>query len=76
MRSYVKEITDFEPAITYPCLKRSTVTGVIVLFSDAETGTVIHSAAVKGSSYAIGDFGDGWDETCFLPFLGSVTLKD
>jgi len=56
----------------FPCLMRS-IDGVIVLFTDEDTGTVVES---DGRLYAIGDTGFDWDWEYFIDFDGKITLEN
>ena len=64
-----------EPAeATYPCLKKSNG-GLVVLFTDEETGTVV----VPDGFSDLGYYHEGWDECgsfTILPKGQSITLEN
>lgn len=65
------------PVPAYPCLRRSAVTGNIVLFTGPTTGTVVHGGGDGGSS-SLGHYskefsdasGPGWRP------VKSVTIRE
>lgn len=44
--------------ISFPCLMRGTDTGIIVLFSDVRTGTVVHTG--DQNDYPVGTYATDW----------------
>ena len=59
-----------KPAITYPCLMRSTRNGSVVLFTERGEGTCVHARVDN----ILGEYSDIWDMDCFEPFNGTITL--
>ena len=56
----------------YPILKKSDITGLIVLFTSKKTGVAIK----VDKSNRIGQFSEDWLEDNFLPYTGTVTLEN
>ena len=67
----VKE-NDREEKPEYPCLKIGD-DGVIILFNSYKCGCVV---APGEDNCPIGDYSDEWVEEAFIPFSGSVTLRN
>ena len=67
IQSYLNEKKD-----TYPCIKRSKKTNLVVLFNGAESGTVI--VADEHGEYTVGYFSEGWNDYTFAPTNGKVVL--
>lgn len=57
-----------KPAITYPCLMRSTRTGSVVLFTARGEGTCVHA----GGDNDLGEYSTAWVMGCFNPFDGTI----
>jgi hypothetical protein len=61
-----------EPS-SFPCIMQSTVNDLIVLFMDRGRGTVVN----KGTAiYEIGHYSDGWEFSQFVPYAGTITLRN
>lgn len=61
-----------EKGVTYPYLMKDKVNGVIVLFTNCGSGTVVGE---RGGVYLLGYHSCNWYLDCFDPFYGSVTLS-
>ena len=57
----------------YPCLKISSEDGQIVFFTAPKKGITV---AQGNSDHRIGRESETWAEYLFVPFTGSVTLRD
>lgn len=68
MKSEVKNIPAQQK---YPCLKQSTKTDNIVLFTSKDAGVLVFS-----SNLNIGTFGSDWEESYFIFFDGVVELSN
>lgn len=64
--------TTEEKEITYPCLMKSIHNGIIVLFTDKNTGMQVSGQG----AYHMGYHSQGWLSRSFIPFTGTVTLKN
>ena len=60
----------------YPCLKISTTTGRVILFSAPQTGVVVHMAPPNQGSMGVGAYHDGWSENDFEPLKGKIILSN
>ncbi|MFA7257743.1 MAG: hypothetical protein WC047_09245 [Kiritimatiellales bacterium] len=60
-----------KPAITYPCLMKSTRSGAVVLFTAISTGTCVHA----GGDNILGEYST-WAMSNFEPFNGAITLSN
>ena len=67
------EITPFDPNEDFPCLKQSTLTGEIVLFTDHTTGTTVGTGHSEKSK--LGRFRNDRVSTYYKPFDGTITLE-
>lgn len=71
----VKNISE-EKSI-YPCLKRSTRNDIIVLFSEKNTGTIVHIGPNEKVFSTVGIHETTWgEEVFFIPFNGEVALRN
>jgi len=61
---------------TYPCIKERSVgdVRVVVLFTDDNAGTVIE--CTDTCLYCVGDYCQGWDESNFKLFGGTIELRN
>ena len=55
---------------SYPWLGEN-IHGLVVLFNDKYTGTVIHT---PNETWIVGEYSDGWDEDAFEPFYGTISI--
>jgi hypothetical protein len=61
----------------YPCLKKSRHGGRIVLFTDQNTGFVVHAGEVDAKQFPIGYFARNWsEEVAYILCSDSVTLSN
>jgi len=56
----------------YPKIMKSKNSGLVVLFSKSELGTVI----LGNELHDCGEFSDDWDMSSFTDFDGSITLSN
>ena len=68
----VNNIKNKEPAIEYPCIMISTITGNIVLFIRESWGTVI----VSHQGLGIGEWDEYYEMKNFILFNGTITLSN
>jgi hypothetical protein len=63
--------------VGYPCLKQYTDEqgSFVVLFSDYETGTVVH-VDDRWTAWEVGHHSTEWAEDSFDPFNATVTLAN
>ena len=64
--------TEEETTMKYPCLKESSKTGLIVLFTSEKSGVVV----VENGIHPIGRYSKTWQESLFVKYTGTVTLKN
>ena len=57
---------------TYPCLREGTNTGVVILFTSYNEGTVIYQGTKK---FPIGYHDTNWIRGKSKPFIGKITLE-
>jgi hypothetical protein len=75
MKSTITTQDTQPPAITYPCLMESPK-GLIVMFTDEQTGTVVH---VGESDTALGEHSNDWipaTSTHWTRFNGTLNLSN
>lgn len=68
IQSNIKEI-EYDN-LEFPCLGKGN-NGLVVLFHDLGSGTVVHGNHV----YTIGHYSTSWVMDTFTPFKGTVKLK-
>jgi hypothetical protein len=61
-----------EPS-SFPYIMQSTINELIVLFWDRGRGTVMSTG---NSHYEIGYYSDGWEFSQFVPYAGTITLRN
>ena len=59
--------------IKFPCLMKSKVSGIIVLFSGDQEGVVLYVDSVR---YPIGHHAYDWDMDSFEPFRDRLILEN
>ena len=63
----------------YPCLKISTSTGRVVLFTSKDTGTLVHEpphSRPGGTMYGVGNYDTDWTVDDFEPLKGKIILSN
>lgn len=62
--------------VDYPILKRFVEGSVdfVVLFTSLDEGTVVQ--LTHADDRQLGEHDTEWDESCFIPFNGKVTLEN
>lgn len=68
------EVKDGKPEEEYPCLMMHHKSEMIVLFVSPTEGTVVSLG--KELRYFFGEVCIDWNISCFVPFTGSVTLRN
>ena len=65
--------------LKYPVLMES-VSGIIVLFTDNNRGTVVHNSKREVNDDEIGEFCDEWrdadDQSWWTPYKGNIILSN
>ena len=58
--------------IKYPIIMMSTISNLLVFFTNNEKGTVIRG----NSTYEVGHYSASWSLESFKPFNGTITLEN
>lgn len=59
--------------ISYPCLKIKNGTGIVILFTEEDTGIVL----IKGEDeFEVGNYDTSWNEKSFENFEGKIELSN
>lgn len=74
MKVEVKQSKTQKDTTKYPCVKKSGMTDIIVLFFKAKGGVVLHCP--EGSCYRVGRMYPDFIEENFIEFDGEVTLSN
>jgi hypothetical protein len=72
MKAIVNKPAEKEQKIKYPCLMEHKPSGLVVLFTEPKTGTVLN----KSQYFSFGAVSKTWDMESFTLFTDSITLSN